>query len=138
MLISFFMSLTSLYIVKLSNLTKTVVKRWNFVKNNRKNLCRIPNRIRIRNQLKSKVRIRIRKKSFRIHNTATLAFCFCVLQRFLPWLAVWRADSRTRICSTWFLNKDGVMTGGFLWIRNPNLSNNNSQIHSTADPVCLF
>jgi hypothetical protein len=33
------------------------------------NACRIQNRIRIRNQLKS--RIRIRQKSFRIHNTAS-------------------------------------------------------------------
>jgi hypothetical protein len=34
-----------------------------------KNPCRIRHKIRIRDQLKSRIRIRIRKKSFQIHNT---------------------------------------------------------------------
>ncbi len=42
-----------------------------YVKNIRQKSCRIRNRIRIRNQLKS--RIRIRKKSFRINNTGIKA-----------------------------------------------------------------
>ncbi len=47
----------------------------------RKNACRIQNRIRIWNQLRS--RIRIRKKSFRIHNTASKT------QRFLSCHLYW-------------------------------------------------
>jgi hypothetical protein len=54
-----------------------------YVKNIRKNSCMILNRIRIRirNQLESRIRIRIwiRKKSFLIHNTISYSFpCSCL------------------------------------------------------------
>jgi hypothetical protein len=48
-------------------LTGQEYKSKNYGKNIRTNLCRIRNRIRIRNQLKSRIRIR-KKNSFQIHN----------------------------------------------------------------------
>ncbi len=53
-----------------NTLTRQEYKGKIYVKKIRTNLCRIQDRIQIRNQLKSM--IRIRKKLFRIHNTAWL------------------------------------------------------------------
>ncbi len=72
--------LKSIYLVIIYNLThlqdgNTKVK---FMIRLLENSCRIRNRNRIRNQMKSKIRIRIWKKLFRIHNTASFLLAgFC-------------------------------------------------------------